>query len=82
MGCCGVAVALGVGVSCGDPGIGFFVDGDVGVDESGFEGLGEQGDGVGGDLDGAVDVLPFAAVDGELSGEGGGQGMSYQPSWV
>src|SRR5699024_3250560 len=29
---------------------------------------------IGGDLDGAVDVLPFTAVDGELAREGGGEG--------
>src|SRR5690606_39923759 len=46
----------------------------VSVHQSRFEGLGVERDGLGLDLDGPVDVLPLSAVDGELLGEGGGEG--------
>lgn len=58
----GIPRAFGVGGPLRDPGVFGLVDGDVAVDESGFERLGEDRNGVGGDLDGAVDVLPFTAA--------------------
>ena len=70
----GILGALGIWAAFGDPGVFVVVDGDVAVDETGFEGSGIDGNRVRGDLDGAVDVLPFTAVDGELPGEGGGEG--------
>ena len=68
----GILGTFGVWAAFGDPGVFVVVDGDVAVDETGFEGSGIDGNRVRGDLDGAVDVLPFTAVDGELPGEGGG----------
>src|SRR5699024_9169597 len=71
----GVAILRPIGLRRAgwDPGVFVLVDGYVAVDQTRLERLGVEGDRLGGDLDGPVDVLPRTALDRELTREGGGQ---------